>query len=178
MSALSTDVGETAFPLELTVNQYGVGGVTGLAPTVAIRNTATGFYLDWSNNIFLNSGWVTKYQIMSEIERGHYQQILNISALALPVGTKLAAEYFVNNGGTVIGSAEDVIFVNNVASQVTFLRKIAKNRSELTSGATGLLKLYDDDGATVLETWGITDESGGAILPTVGSPAKRGAGSP
>jgi hypothetical protein len=177
---IQTDTTEIALPLELSISQYGVGGVTGQAPTVAIRLAAAGTpsYLDWGSSTFKTSGWATKYQVMSEIERGHYQQMLNVSTLALTANTKLIAEFAVTGAFPILGVAQEEIYVNNVTSQVTLLRKVAKNRLEETSGNPGHLVLYDDDNVTAIETWSITDETGGAVLPAVGTPSKRSAGTP
>jgi hypothetical protein len=180
MSTIQTDNTETALPLELTINVVPGGGLTGLTPTVALRLTATGTpsYLDFATNTFKTSGWTTKYQTMSEIERGHYQYLANISALGLAVGTKLSAEYHFDSGTGLTGDGQDIVVINNTAAQVTFLRKVAKNRLEETSGNPGTLVLYDDDGATPLETWSLRDETGGAVNPATGTPAKRSAATP
>lgn len=166
---------DTAVALELTVTKDPDGGVTGLTPTVAIRQLpSTTSYLDWNDNTFKTSGWTTKYATMSEVERGHYHKTLNVNALSLAAGTKLFAEYHVDNGSTVKGEGSELIIVSDLRPNTTLVRKMATNRLEETAGATGLLKLYDDDGATVLKTWGLTDEIGGAIPTAVSSPAKRG----
>lgn len=179
MTTFNTDTTETALPLDLTVNQFSVGGVTGLVPTVAVRLAATGTpqYLDWASNTVKTSGWTTKYQNMTEIERGHYQQLLNISVLSLAVGVKLIAEYAAVVGGVTYTSS-DTVLVNNIASQVTLLRQIGKNKLVELSGNPGTLTLYADDTVTVLETWTLTDENGNAVLPAIGTPARRSAGIP
>lgn len=165
----------TAAPLDLTVDRQ--GGVTGLAPTVALRDTATNGYLDWGDATFKTSDWATKYAVMSAVERGHYQRTLNLSATpAIVAGMVLVAEYHVDNGAGVVGDAHDYVVVeSDQAADVALLRKALTNRLEEASGNPGALRLYDDDGATVLKTWPLRDEGGGAVLPAVGTPARRGA---
>jgi|SRR3990172_6590153 len=178
MGTIIAEVGQLVVALDLTIDREGVGGLTGLVPTVAIRNAATlNSYLDWADNIFKIAGWTTKYALMSEVERGHYQRILSLAPLTTVVSNSiLTAEYHVDNGSDVIGDALDYVFVTDTNFDIEFLRKLATNRLETSSGNPGLLKLYDDDGFTVLKTWQLKDEFGGAILPAVGAPSNRGAG--
>lgn len=182
-TTLYADTTSSSIPLQLVVDQLGVGGVPGLAPapTVAIRNVSAGgppfAYLDWADMTFKVAGWTTKYAAMVDVERGIYQSSLDISSFAFPLGTVLSAEYSVNASG-VVGEDQDVIVLSNVQRSTAFLYKVAKNRLEEASGNPGTLTLYDDDGVTVLETWQLRDETGGAVLPAVGTPARRSAGTP
>jgi hypothetical protein len=170
-TVVEVDQSDTALPLNLTVDSN--GGVTGLTPTVALRKLpSTDNYLDWADMTFKTVGWGVKYQTLNEVERGNYQLILNVAALALPEGTKLSAEY----RAAGYGDDADQLIISKLRPQVTYLRKVATNRLEEASGVTGTLKLYDDDNATVIQTWALNDEAGGSILPTSGTPAKRGAG--
>lgn len=172
---LEVDRTDTAAALELTVTKDPDGGVTGLLPTVAIRQLpSTNSYLDWNDNTFKTSGWTTKYAVMTEVERGHYHKTFNVNALGLTSGTKLFAEYNVDNGSTVKGAGSELIVVSDLRADTTFVRKMHTNRLEESAGATGLLRLYDDDGSTVLKTWGLTDETGGSIPTATSVPAKRG----
>lgn len=108
-------VSSTAVPLDLVLDQEGVGGVTGKAPTVAVRDAATlTRYLDWADATFKTSGWTTKYGAMTEVERGIYRRLLDASALGLTPGFRASAEYHVDDGGSVIGEdADDLLFVRS-----------------------------------------------------------------
>lgn len=173
---LEFDRTDTAAGLELTVTKDPTGGVTGLTPTVAIRLLpTTDSYLDFNDGTFRTSGWGTKFATMSEVGRGHYHRTLNVASLALASGTKLVAEYHFDGSG-LVGDTSEMLVISNLRADTALARKMVTNRLEETSGATGLLKLYDDDGSSLLKTWGLTDESGGAIAATSGTPAKRGAG--
>lgn len=55
------------------------------------------------------------------------------------------------------------------------LRKGLTNRLESSAGTPGLLKLYNDDGVTLLLTWQLRDKDGGAVTASAGEPSKRGA---
>lgn len=105
------EVGATVVPLVLTIEQEGVGGVTGKSPTVALRNASTtNSYLDWADNTFKVAGWTTKYASMSEVERGHYQRVFNSSLVAaIADGTVVSVEFHVDDGASVIGDDADVI---------------------------------------------------------------------
>jgi hypothetical protein len=177
MSAIQAETNATTFPLELTVDQLGVGGVTGLAPTVALRliEVGTPKYLDWTSMTFKTAGWMVKYQPMTALERGHYQQLLNIEALELAAGDQLSAEYHVDNGAGVVGDDADLITLVEVGQEVDLLRKVATNRLEEAAGNPGILTLFDDDAETPVKSWQLRDANGGAVVATVGSPAKRSA---
>jgi hypothetical protein len=174
------EVTETALPLELVVDQLGLGPVTGLSPTVAVRNISLGFpwsYLDWSDMTFKTSGWTTKNQVMTEVGGGFYQQILDVAALTLPDGTYFSAEYNVNNGMGIAGADMDTFEVVEVQGQVNLLRQGLTNRLWEAPGNPGTLVLYADDGVTPLLEWSLTDTSGGGVVASPGAPARRSASS-
>jgi hypothetical protein len=106
---LIAELTDDAVPLQLTVEREGVGGVTTVTPTVALRDAATtNSYLDFADNQFKTAGWATKYQPMVHTERGLYLHVLDMSALNIEAGQFLSAEYYVNEAG-VIGVDNDVI---------------------------------------------------------------------
>lgn len=178
-AALEVEQSETALPLELTVVRQGVGGVVGLTPTVAVRDaTTSNRYLDWNDNTFKTGGWVLKYAPMTGVERGHYQRVLNLAALVLPVGFRFTAEYHVDDGATVKGDDLDLFLVTNKRVNVELLRKGFTNRLWEANGNPGTLVLYDDDDVTPLKTWFLADEFGGPVAPATGTPARRSKGLP
>jgi hypothetical protein len=171
------EVNVTQWPLDLTINKLGVGGVTGLTPTVALRNAATvNSYLDWSDYVFKTSGWIQQYLTLTEVGHGYYRALLNVALLNMPVGTVLSAEY-ANTGSGVAGNTAETLEIVQVQEEVNFLRKIASNRLEEVSGSPGMLTLYDDDGVTPLTNWQLQDERGGPVVYQPGAPAKRSASS-
>lgn len=108
---------ETEAPLILTIDQEGSGGLTGQTPTVALRDATTlDMYLDWSDFTFKNAGWTTKYQSLSEVERGHYTLLLNPSiTTSFTVGMMLAAEYHLDAAGLLKGDDHDLLlFVESI----------------------------------------------------------------
>ena len=176
--SMQVETNESALPLQLTVDQLGLGGVTGLVPTVALRNITMGTprgYLDWHSMTFRTSGWGLKYQPMFEVEHGHYEVIVNIAVLQLPVGTKLAAEYHVDNGNGIVGDDADILDIVATGQGVTILRKGFTNRMEEYPGNPGQLALFDDDGLTILARWQIRDSAGGGVVAPPGAPARRSA---
>lgn len=103
----------TGVPLAVTIDREGTGGVTGLVPTVALRNARTvNSYLDFGDGTFKTSGWATKYATMTEIERGHYQRLVDFSSIpAIVSGFVASAEFHVDNGVGILGDDHDLIFV-------------------------------------------------------------------
>jgi len=107
--AESTD---TSISLDLTIDQEGAGGVTGLTPTVSLRDSTTmNRYLDFNDNTFKTSGWTTKDANMSEVEDGHYKYDLDVTSFSASVGSIYIVEYAVNDGGSVVGNAHDRLVV-------------------------------------------------------------------
>ena len=102
---------DTSIPLNLTLEQEGVGGITGKAPTVALRDgSTTNSYFDWSDNTFKTAGWTTKDAPMTEIGNGHYTRILNAALAATVVpGLVLIAEFHVDDGASVVGDDHDTV---------------------------------------------------------------------
>ncbi len=182
--AASTDV---IVPLELTVEQEGVGGVTGLtggsAPLVRVRDATTiNSYLDFDDNTFLTSGWTQQDQALTEVGGGHYTHALNLALiLSLTVGNMLVAEYRVDDGGDIKGIDHDIIIIGistlgdlgAIGANLELLRKSVTNRIEEFPGNPGTLILWDDDSITPLLTWELRDAAGNGIVATVGAPAKR-----
>lgn len=170
---IEVDPLDLALPLELTVDKLGSGGVTGLVPTVSIRDASTvNRYLDWYDATWKTSSWVTKDAPMTEIGRGHYQRTLDVAALSMTHGFRFAAEYRVT-GTSAAGDDSDLFVVTSASANTELLRKALTNRLEETSGNPGELVLYDDDGTTPLKTWELRDEAGAAVLPASGTPARR-----
>jgi hypothetical protein len=176
-AVLEIEQSETALPLELTIVRQNTGGITGLSPTVAVRNAATvNSYLDFADNTFKTVGWTTKYALMTEVERGHYLRLLNVAVLGLLVGAKLSFEYHFDDGGGFSGDDADLGLVTRKLLDTSLTRKYSTNKMVVTSGLPGKLTVFDDDNATVLKQHNLLDETSGAILPAIGTPSNRGVG--
>jgi hypothetical protein len=177
MGTLEADYNDDSFPLELIVDQLNVGGVPGLSCTVAIRLfPSTTLYLDWTTNTFKAAGWGIKFQAMTDLGTGVYQQILNVAALGFntltPLPVKLIAEYNSAGVGTS-GLASDTIFVSELRPDAETSRQYQSNRLEALGGLPGTLTLYEDDGVTVKSVQNLLDYAGNAVINTPGTPAKR-----
>lgn len=174
MSVLTVEAANVA-PLGLSLSRHDVGGVTGLSPTVRVRDMLTpGSYLDWNDNTFKTSGWTTLNATMTDVGGGHYQRDLDLSAVNAVDGNVYSAEYVASYLGSS-GADADTVFVVEQATDLALMRKMMENRLEESPGNPGVLVLYDDDGTTPLRTWQLRDYTGGATLPSVGAPSRRSA---
>lgn len=120
------DYEDTALPLELAASLLGTGGVTGLAPTVAIRDAVSSKYLDWNDMTFKSSGWTTKNKAMTDLGTGVYQALLNVSVLGYTLANlpeRLVAEYTV--AGVNASLLRDTITVGAQATQTTELHVLS-----------------------------------------------------
>jgi hypothetical protein len=172
MSDLLVEVTNDAVPMVVTLIKD--GALTGASPTVALRDGATtNSYLDWSDFTFKTSGWTEQFAPLGEIGNGQYQYVLDLTAvLGLTAGRALVAEYAVVDGGST-WTGHDVFLLIDTGATSALLRKLATNRLEEAPGNPGSITLYDDDGVTSLLVWHLRDASGGAIVSSVGAPARR-----
>ena len=176
MSVAITSFLDQIVPLELTIEQEGVGGVTGKSPTVRLRDaTTTNSYLDFSDNTFKTFGWTTKNASMLEVGRGHYTRSLDLGLItSLVLGNVMVAEYIVDDGGDVVGEDHDLIAIGKeTIFNYTIVRKAVTNRQEEFGGTPGRLILFEDNGVSKALEQELRDEAGGGIVTTIGSPAKR-----
>lgn len=182
MSSAVVVAADAIIPLELTLEQEGVGGITGKSPTVRLREASTpDYYLDWADNLFKTSGWTQRDAPLTEVGRGHYSKTLNLTSVAATLGNIFSAEFHVDDGGDVKGDDADIIVIGydglisfvDLEADVTLIRQSITNRLEEFPGTPGRLILWEDDGITPKMEWHLRDAAGGGIVATVGSPAKR-----
>jgi hypothetical protein len=145
----------TEASLTLTVND--LGGVTGLEPTVRVRDTPEdNRWLDWSDMTMKTSGWTLRDAPMTEVGRGHYHRVLDVDAIIGLTGTAVAAEYSVDNGISVAAS-ERLQRVHDIGAAEDTTPPIITNISPPPNG----LDLHD------VVTLDVLDETGlrfGALL--------------
>lgn len=116
MSDLEAKDTDSLFPLKLTVERVGSGGITGLTPsqvTLRIRDASTlNSYLDFADNTFKTAGWTQQDAGLSEVGRGHYQYNLNVVAVpAMVAGFEASVEYHVDNGADIVGDDHDSLLI-------------------------------------------------------------------
>ena len=157
-------------PLFLTISRSSTGGVPGMSPTVELRRTSDGSYLDFSDNTFKSVGWVSRQGALNDIGGGCYQRTLDLATIGAVVKDVLVAIFTVNNGDDVLGVTNDTYVVEDLET----MRQLVTNRLEETPGSPGHLVLYEDDGVTVRSSWAIRDVVGGPVVASVGNPARRG----
>lgn len=158
--AIQVRADDTNYPLNVTINKSGFGGVTGLiganAPTVAIRDGSTiDRYLDFGDlPNFKVGGWVTKYAPLTEVERGHYTRFLDISSLSLSIGDILIAEYHVDDGVDIVGDNHDILVIADTLSNNIGRVKQGYTFDQATSNLIVNTSLEDSDG---LVSTGVTN---------------------
>ncbi len=157
-------------PLVLTISKGGVGGIAGLSPTVQLRRTSDGFFLDWSDDTFKNSGWTTLDGPLTDLGGGQYQRVADLGAIGA-VNTDTLVALYVNTASGSRGASNDVLHVEDME----LLRQMVSNRIEESPGSPGQLVLYDEDDLTPRKTWELRDYLGGSTLPSVGAPSRRSA---
>jgi hypothetical protein len=164
--------------LVLTVDREGGGGVTGLAPTVAIRNPlVTNSYLDWADGLFKTAGWTTRTAVMAEVSAslspGEYQRDLNLATVPLAVaGFEFFAHFAASNGADINRRTHEEFIVRESVEQLDWVYAVHHNRTEGAPGAPGLLTVYRGDG-TLWQTAELRDYVGAAVGGTSGIPARR-----
>lgn len=115
---------ETELPINLTVSQTGVGGVTGLSAFYSVRDAATlDSFLDFADGLFKTAGHTTLELPLSEVGLGRYTRVggLDLSAITLPAGTRSLELHFRTSGSLVAVANDTVHLVNsflNIPSRV------------------------------------------------------------
>jgi len=112
-------VGDTQVPLTATINGNS-GGVTGQTVVAAIRRPSDGFWLDFNDNTFKNSGWTTRQITCGEVDAsnapGVYEYLWDSSSAVMsPVA--LVVEFDVS-GTTDVNVSEALNFVAKVEDDV------------------------------------------------------------
>lgn len=165
MSSFILNPTETAFPLELALEQEGIGGVASKAPDVALRDAAVpGSYMDFADGVFKTSGWTTRLAPLEDLGSGAYQRLLNVPGTSIVEGMVLIAEYQVNDGGDVVGMDLDVL---TVTADITDL--VRELQDELALAYAKIEELYilaglDKDKPLVVTK---TARTAGAIYQTI-----------
>lgn len=165
--------------LELGVDRDGAGGITGLAPTVALRRPdVAGSYLDFADRTFKTSGWTTRLAILTAVSAslapGQYEYTLDLALVAAAVaGLELIAEYAVSNGADINRTACDEYVVRESAAQLDWVYAVHANRQEDAPGTPGTVSVYRADGVTVWKTAQLRDYTGAGVGATSGLPARR-----
>lgn len=185
MSTAVVVAANAVVPLDLTLEQEGVGGITGKAPTARLRDgTTTDRYLDWADDTFKTSGWAQLDVALLEVGRGHYSEHVHLAAIGAALGNIFVAEFHIDDGADVKGEDSDVIIVGEdglisfvaLEADVKLIRQSITNRMEEFPGTPGRLILWEDDGVTPRMQWDLRDAAGNGIVATVGAPAKRSVG--
>lgn len=104
---------DTAFPLTFTLSGAS-GGVTGLAPVVAVRKGSD--YLDFADATFKAAGWTTRQQALAEVSAinspGSYEFALDVSAIVgIAAGELWSAEYELTGS---VDTSEQIAIVENI----------------------------------------------------------------
>lgn len=169
-------------PIEALILDVNGAPLTGLANIkAAVRRESDGFLLDWAGPTFKSAGWTTLQQVLAEVDAvnqpGWYRLAWNTGALTnAAAGDKYVVTVTQVGASTAKNVPQSGTLAVALVDPITLLRKGLTNKLEETAGNPGTLVLRDDDGVTVLKTWTLTDSLGGAVVASVGEPARRSAG--
>jgi len=143
------------------------GPAAGLSPIIRIRDIVTG-------NVVASG-------VMSDIGDGFYKYdftgyditqdyAILCDSLTLPA-EKRYKSFSSGEYGDIIDTVS--ILSDNVDIRTLLVKKILTNRLELVDGDTDNWVLYDDDSATPLLTWDVTDKTDSAIYQQYGTESRR-----
>ena len=137
-------------PLVLTLEQEDVGGITGAAPTFAVRDATTlDSYLDFGDFTWKSAGWITKYQALTEVESGDYTYWMNLNAIAaISIGDILSVEYYYDDG-----VATNPLRAQETMMVVESIHNIPTDTAALVAGGGG--SLTPDQATQLKEVWQI-----------------------
>lgn len=124
-------VGAKSVPVELVVNDR-FGGVPGEPAKLQIRRVPDGWYLDFADQKFKNSGHVTPIMSIAEAGGGRYRYIWD-SSVAITSPTVVTV-HFDNVDGTAPGIDDDHITFSNSAA---ILERLSKTPSASVGDGPG-----------------------------------------
>lgn len=165
-------------PLNLTVRRANGAPVTGLAPTVAIRDAVDAtLWLDMVDGAFKASGWGARTAALDEVSSvlspGQYLTVLDLADVVAPsTGFSFVAEYAVTYSGATCVSSETYIVDDTLVVQ----RAILLGESRADPGDPGSLVIKRPGGVSAFITYAISDFTGAAVYGNAGIPARRSAG--
>ncbi len=130
---------------------------TGLSPIIRIRNVVNGNVVSSGTMTELGDGLYAFDFTGYDIEEDY---AIFCDSVTLPAGSRYK---FLTSGeyGDVIDTVG--ILSDNMEIRTLLIKKILINKLELSDGDTANWVLYDDDDASVLGTWDVTDKSDGVI---------------
>lgn len=162
---------------------YAGTGDTGASPTFRIRRVSDGYFFDFHDNTFRNSGWTTVAATMIEISSHLYTYTVTTTGFVsgwydyLPdspatISKPVAARVYFNGGILATGAlsfADEAVLTSintttlNINQNTTASLKIAKNAYTLNP-ANGSITIYDNDGVTVLYSGLAYSDAAGTVL--------------
>ncbi len=173
--------GNTERIVAVAINDSGYF-VTGLTDVLLkIRRDSDNKYLDFSDNTFKASGWVSLTQQMAELDAanypGRYSYDFDTTGFTDDtyrlIATSVSAEKFEDGELKVGGYVDNLdVAVSGINVIVTDIQNIVKNKLTIDT-ANSKLQLWDAAGTTVLYEWPLTDKDGAAIQLQAGPPANR-----
>ncbi len=141
---------------------------TGLSPTAVIRDVDTGSVVVSGVSMTETGDGFYSYDFSA------YNPLNDYTVVCDSVTLSGAGRYSYASTGEyneVLDSIDSTMGVVDLRSLL--LRKIQTNRLELADGDSDNWVLYDDDGATTLLTFDISDKDGNIIVQSPNAPSKR-----
>jgi hypothetical protein len=181
MVRVETDSIEPIMTFALDSTGDPITGLTNVA--IRIRRQSDNYYFDWSDDTFkAGASVVTLLQALSEVDAVRSPGVYELTGgwdLSDIVNPVVDDTYFV----TAIQDGSPQSATNFPASgeikegqwvdDLVLAKKMLVNRLELANGDTDNWVLYDDDDATPLLTFDVTDKDGLALVLPATAPARR-----
>jgi len=145
--------------------------VIGLSPIINIRDVSNGSLVVSSGTMIEKGDGFYAYDFVGYDDTKDYA--IRADSVTLS-GTDRYA--FASTGEYNESLNEIKSTVDDIDIRTLLVRKIQTNRLELLDGDTGNWQLYDDDDATILLTFNITDKNGDLIVQSSNIPSKRSKG--
>ena len=123
MTALIYESTETSVPVDISVSELSLGGVTGLSPVWRFRRNPDGWYLDHNDGTFKSSGWTQKEKTLTEnpAHNGFYSDILSAVGLGLQNGFIGIIEF--ENTGDEAFVSNDIVLIRNKGQGLPWIRR-------------------------------------------------------
>lgn len=173
----------TTIPLEVMplINKWTGALVTGATNVKAkIRRQSDNLILDWSDMNFKTAGLVTQLlQPLTEVDEinfaGEYLYNLNPATIVNYVSNDSYSITVIEDGSSDISNLPQAgcVEISLAQDEAILARKLLDNKHTLEEGHAANMVIYDNDKATVIREYNVTDKNGNPILIAANVPTNK-----
>ncbi|MBF0553716.1 MAG: PKD domain-containing protein [Nitrospirae bacterium] len=144
-------VGDMKVMLELFAFDSSGHGIIGLTPVLAVRRLVDNKYLDFHDNIFKSSTWISRTTGMTEVDQVNLSGCYSYEWNSKP-SVLVSGEFCIEYNAVGYGTDKDYVEFKKNTDETS--KKILYNKREIDKTAPDFREvLFDDDGVSEIAKW-------------------------